>query len=462
MDPPPPRPDPSREGSQAPGSGSAASAGAVRLAPAITVAVLVAVLLAVVQEGEAPERVAPPAWAGRVAGAGPGGASAPAASRAEPGFSWAVEATASQKSVPAGEDLCSSSPGGAAAADPDALSRRVTAASRRARERFVGSLVASTDDRQRILGLYLQRDAEIAAATLPAALMAETCGRDAACARRAAEAMAEATRSAAGPRTDAIARLASAGLDPAAYALAVEACAGATPPAAGACRLISAEQWTRLDPGNAVPWLHAAAAAAARRDPAAVAEALHQVAHARTNRFYGETVHELLSGAMPADLSAVERAQVLGATAWAVASAWTVPDPAPVLDFCSAGAVRDSNRMQACDALALQLIEKAGTLDDLRVGVRVAEQIGWPEANLEPSRRRHDAFARVRVEALAEARPRSCRDLIDAGEQVARQARLGEIGALQEAVGGSGKTVDQLAAEERATRSVRLASTPAN
>ncbi|HEX2541098.1 MAG TPA: hypothetical protein VHM00_08445 [Caldimonas sp.] len=373
------------------------------------------------------------------------------------GFVWPTydRSTAAAPAVEA--DVCTPGAGSADADDEDAFARHYAAAGRRARERLLEVLDASPHDRLRVLALVLQRDAEVVAAAAPAAPAGEACGRDAACARRAAEALAERSRLAAAPKTDALARLASASRDPLAYGLAVEACASNMAAVAPACRLISADQWARLDPANAVPWRHVASTAAARRDAAALADAFHRVAHARRDQRVDGSVHELLAASLPADVGTAERVQVLGMAEAALASASAVPDHAAVFEFCSGHAVRDSNRAQTCDALAMQLTASAGTLFDLGVGIRLAEQIGWPEERVEALRLRHDAYSRVQVEAAAEAEPKNCRELAKAAEQGARQARLGEMGALREAVALSGKSIEQLAAEERASRPVRVA-----
>jgi hypothetical protein len=287
--------------------------------------------------------------------------------------------------------------------------------------------------------------------------MGESCGREPAFARREAEAFADASRAAAAPKADAIARLASASREPLAYAMAVEACAGSMASVAPACRLVSVEQWARLDADNAVPWLHVAAAAAARRDAAALADAWHRVAHARSSRIHSGPILELLNASLPVDVQAAERLQVLWRAAAAIASSSARPDYAPALDFCSPAAVRDSNRAQTCDRLALQLTDHAGTLMELGVGIRLAEQIGWPDERIDDLRHRHDAYSRVQVEAAAEPEPRNCEDLARATEQLARVVRLGEIGALREAVALSGKSIERLAAEERAARPMRVA-----
>ena len=385
-----------------------------------------------------------------------GAPATPSPARAPPEFVWptAEPVAAAAASPPA--DVCA--PGSTdAAPDEEAFARSHAASGRRARERLLATLEASADDRLRILGLVMQRDADVAAATLPAAILGETCGRDTACARRAAESLAEASRAAAGPKTEAIARLASASRDPTAYGLAIDACASDMAAVAPSCRLVSAEQWARLDADNAVPWLHIASAAASRRDAAAVADAYHRAAHARSNRLHGGAFHDLLNASLPVDLGTSERMQALALAATAIASSWTLPDYMPALEFCSPRAVLDSNRAQSCDGLATQLTDKAGTLVDLAVGIRLAEQLGWPEERIEDLRRQHDALSRVQVEAWAETEPRNCSELAAAAEQGARLARLGEIGALREAVALSGKSIEQLAAEERAARPVRVA-----
>ena len=373
------------------------------------------------------------------------------------GFVWPTAEPSLSAAGAAQFDVCAAGSPAGEAVDEDAFASRFAAAGRRARERLLGTLEASAEDRLRVLGLVLQRDADVAAAALPMGLLRESCGRDAACVRRAAESLAEASRVAAGPTTEAIARLASASRDALAYGLAVDACTSNMAAVAPSCRLISPEQWARLDPDSAVPWLHVAAAAAGRRDPAALADALHRAAHARSNRVHGAPVHDLLDASLPVDITPSERVQAQAMVASAVASASTLPDYSPAIDFCSRAAVRDSNRAQSCAALTTQLTDNAGTLLDLAVGIRLAEQIGWPDERLEDLRRRHDAYSRVQVEAMAETEPRNCAELGAAAEQGVRLARLGEIGALREAVELSGKTIEQLASEERASRPVRLA-----
>ena len=98
---------------------------------------------------------------------------------------------------------------------------------------------------------------------------------------------------------DAIVRLASTTDRPEVYALAFYACRWSRQSQPGACAQLSAEQWARLEPGNAMPWLFAADAAQRRGDAAALDEAMFRASQAPFN-----DSHESVFGALlqPAEL----------------------------------------------------------------------------------------------------------------------------------------------------------------
>ena len=64
-----------------------------------------------------------------------------------------------------------------------------------------------------------------------------------------------------------IAKFASTSDDPEVYAVGFYACGSFAPGTASQCTQLSAEQWARLDPNNAVPWLYVAREAAKRGEP---------------------------------------------------------------------------------------------------------------------------------------------------------------------------------------------------
>jgi hypothetical protein len=75
---------------------------------------------------------------------------------------------------------------------------------------------------------------------------------------------------------EALVQMATTTRDPQVYALAFNLCE-ATPNDAS-CQRLSAEQWARLEPSNAAPWLFVLARAGQRRDAAMQNEALHRIA----------------------------------------------------------------------------------------------------------------------------------------------------------------------------------------
>ncbi|MDE2297664.1 MAG: hypothetical protein KGK18_05815, partial [Burkholderiales bacterium] len=99
---------------------------------------------------------------------------------------------------------------------------------------------------------------------------------------------------------DALAQMAVSSTDPGVYALAFRACGV---DGEGACRMLSAEQWARLDPGNAAPWLYVLSAAHRRNDLALQNEALHQIATAQRSDTGFLAVPGLIAAAVPSDAS---------------------------------------------------------------------------------------------------------------------------------------------------------------
>ncbi|HEY8708851.1 MAG TPA: hypothetical protein VIM34_12725 [Burkholderiaceae bacterium] len=97
---------------------------------------------------------------------------------------------------------------------------------------------------------------------------------------------------------DALARMAVSSTDPGVYALALHTCGGNRE---GACQMLSVDQWARLDPGNATPWLFMLSAAKTRNDLAAKNEALHRIATAQRSETGVFTIPGLVASAVPSD-----------------------------------------------------------------------------------------------------------------------------------------------------------------
>ncbi|KNZ33520.1 MAG: hypothetical protein AD742_06435 [Methylibium sp. NZG] len=230
---------------------------------------------------------------------------------------------------------------------------------------------------------------------------------------------------------EAVARMAAASSDPRLYQLAVRACSDSKrEPGAGACRLVSAEQWARLDSGNAAAWRHVARSAAERGDAAAVAEAMHRMAQAqRSHVGWGLMLRQVIEHA-PAGDEVLEATLSMAVSVISMQSMGLAGDYQVLTRFCAAAAVADANRRQTCSAIAEVMVGRSDTMMDQGIGSAIGQRSGWPPA-------RADAFKRERDEiserwALFHNQPQA--DCATMRRQLAYFTRLdaeGEQGAMK-------------------------------
>ncbi len=318
---------------------------------------------------------------------------------------------------------------------------------------FIASLRSDGDERRHVAGLFLQRAADMeAAASADLQAATQRCGADAACLEDAGQSRFDVMTHTTEAASEEIARLAMASHDPFTYAVAMQACGpiGVTPVAAPSCRLLSAEQWARVDPGNAVPWLHVAAAAKARKDTAALDEAIYRVSTATSNTLHGYSLYGYAASHLPAGASAFEQAQLFMFVTGAVAG--QVPPYQTVAQYCAASALHDSNRWQACDALARNFVERPSTLIERRIGERIGERARWPPEKIAARREEDDAMGQAQAELLPALQPLGCRAVKGRRDYLLQVSRLGEFGAARATMVASGRSVATLAAQARAER----------
>jgi hypothetical protein len=179
----------------------------------------------------------------------------------------------------------------------------------------------------------------------------------------------------------ALARMAETSSDPRIHAIAVSACRGAvsTDPA---CAPLSAERWALLDPTNAVPWMFVARNAQTRADTAGLDHAMERIAQAT----HSDTGSGLLPGALAAhvpsdaELPAVMKLvrEVIDAQSGAL-----LPPYHPIEAYCSEEALREPERQERCEDIALLLATRSTTVADREAGLHLATRLGWPAEQLE-------------------------------------------------------------------------------
>ena len=253
---------------------------------------------------------------------------------------------------------------------------------------------------------------------------------------------------------DALVRLAVSSTDPQVYALAFHACGkGGT----GACQLLSAAQWARLDPDNAAPWLAVLSAAKAGNDRAAQAEALHRIATARRSEQGFFTVPGLIAAAVPLDESSLLAASTMVFGVIGMQAVQNLPAYQEITSACKGAALRDANQRQTCAAIADVLADRSDTLIERAIGAGIGRQVGWPAERGERMRGEYASYLAstwpAQVDAFADT---SCGVLQRSLDLIRRQALSGETGVLREWVAQSGKRPEDFAREERQREAQRL------
>jgi hypothetical protein len=234
------------------------------------------------------------------------------------------------------------------------------------------------------------------------------------------------------------------------YAFAQTACENTARPRNPSCQMVSAEQAARLDADNAVAWINVAAQAAPRREPDAVAAAMHRASVA--TRIQDRTLDflPLALAALPAQASRTERGWlVVGLVG--VQAALPVKYYSLVSQYCNDATMADGNRRQTCAALAERLVANGSTLLDLDVGRRIGERAGWPRERLEGLSARREAYQRAMLDDAggASGDQFSC----DALDRLARwwdsAGTKGERAAAEEAIARAGLSDADLVARYR-------------
>jgi hypothetical protein len=310
---------------------------------------------------------------------------------------------------------------------------------------LTGALAKSPQEVLRAAGLAVQ------SAGLSVAFKQSPECDGAACAPKVADAtppvQGQAQPAASAAPREALARMAVATRSPQVYALALQACGPQR--GQGNCAMLSTDQWARLDPDNAIPWLQVATDARLRGDNAGVDEALFRMSRATISDARFGAVTALAAAHMPGDVTLLAKHVVVTAL-MGVESAAVLPGYQVVTQYCSAANVRDANRQQTCSALADVLVKRGTTMLDLSVGVVVGERAGWPAERVQAVRDERDAMAQISVASQPEPRSAwSCEALGKTTRYLGELVMYGEAGALRRAIKQSGQTVSVMAAQQR-------------
>lgn len=331
--------------------------------------------------------------------------------------------------------------------DAPARTEAMAAAFDRTRDRVAASLIARGDDTSRALGLAL----EIRGGQIVRDEVVKCDGADcpdppdriespqAAMARMKANVAAR----------DQLARLAVNTRNAEVYGLAYSTCRFLNDADAGtACRMLSADQWARLDPDNGHLWMEVAVAARERGDRAAVLEAIHRAGQAkRFDSRFGHFAAGLLER-LPPDVSDLEAYELAGMML--SAESVSMGGYQVLSAECSAAAVRDANRLQQCSAVAESLWRHGTDVVQLSLAQALGKRVGWSNERLDAMRDERDAMSKAGAMFHEKnGADLSCASLRHQREYMASLGRLGEVGTARALVAATGRPMSELAREAR-------------
>jgi hypothetical protein len=253
----------------------------------------------------------------------------------------------------------------------------------------------------------------------------KTCIETALCDENAAQAFARGAT----PAIEALAQLATSTQDPDIYVMAMRACRSIVPDAPpSGCGALSLDQWTRLDPDNAMPWLLSAREAKKRWDDASFQDALLHASRAkffdRRRTPYGEILASIDERAEPVRTLIVGR----------LADADAREDPADyysnftiVIQHCLTRS--DATRRAVCSDLGHVLNELSS--DALAGSIGEMFITDWSAERIAAFRRRKAGLEMPRSGSIP-PRPLGCDDAAKAEQRLIGVAKYGELGYVQQ------------------------------
>jgi hypothetical protein len=250
---------------------------------------------------------------------------------------------------------------------------------------------------------------------------------------------------------DALARMAASAADPNVYAMAVSACGASRE---GACQLLSNEQWARLDPNDAGPWIRKLGEAVDSGDDAARDEALHRIATAQRSEAGILTVPRSILNAAPADDESLLASWAMVTEAIGFSAAQPVPYQS-LTGACRGEALHDGNRAQTCAEIAEMLADHSDTLFEQSIGVTIGRQIGWPADRSDRMRGEYAAYVADMAPSVDPTQQFSCGKIRHDLAVVRRSVAIGETGALREWLSQPEHSSQDFAGDERARRAMR-------
>lgn len=317
----------------------------------------------------------------------------------------------------------------------------VVRAAERAFASVADRLSAQHPPTARAVGLYARLVAAVRRAGEEDQRLNPNC-TDTPCIQRRFKAASDAAR----PQAEELARLAVASQDPRTYSMALFGCRLNRD--GEACSQLSVARWSQLEPDNAVPWFYIAEEGAARKDEAALSDALFRAGQAKTSDYHRSTIFAMAEDPAARDLAPAPRlvylSRLLG-----IYAAFPAPPYLAVSNACSAEKMADSARRQLCVDLATMMTERSKSLVEHSLGTAIGERGGWPADQVQRLRDEKDAINVVDRKDWVAEDVHSCRFLEQLEVRTKELVELGELPSARQKLAASGRSVAVMAQEWR-------------
>ena len=253
-------------------------------------------------------------------------------------------------------------------------------------------------------------------------------------------------------RLDELVQLAVNSRNAAAYGIAYQACNKASKTEFGnVCSPINANDWAKLDPDNAVPWLLIASQQDSSGHSAEAIDALKQATEKARIDSYGEVLSAKANWLKPSDLSPLTLNQ-LEFTIFGNQAAWNILQLGPIHQFCLNGksSLSDDAKKQYCSRLGKLLVDRGTSAIELGIGRKLGEQAGWPKTEIDHLKElltaMQSTFGSMTLTSL------DCKSVEKVNSYFLMRAELGERGTAQFMIDHSGRSMEELATQYRNNR----------
>ena len=238
--------------------------------------------------------------------------------------------------------------------------------------------------------------------------------------------------------------------EPLVYAIAFYTCNPTIGPwPGGACTQITADGWARLDSDNAVPWLAVAQEAREQGELETELSAYKQAAKASRVDDYSTSFFTYVEDLLPQGVNLYERDTVMSDFLMAELS---VPNLAirAAYRHCSIEAVSDPSIASECSSLGELFLSRGNRVEEMVAGEIAGERAGWPAERLAALQERLAAYNELSSWRNKKTEnPYSCEVMERTYANMSELAHIGQIAMAEQRLAQSGKSLAELAEENR-------------